>query len=238
MASASQLSESDWAVLSAILDPESGIKDGYTFVTTSAPEPSYYERDTAYAIRREEREILVRLNTETPSAKVVQNALGQLDKLIKIYPNHASSYNNRAQTRRLLFKDLEDLAGHPGQVSAIMADLAQAISLASPEQPTKAVSSEVAQVLASAHTHRAYLLLKCSQMQTSGIDHVASIAGLGALESDTLLEMASRDFAIAGRYGNRTAKQLAVHTNPYAKLCGSIVKEALRKEFDACGDET
>ena len=43
-------------------------------------------------------------------------------------------------------------------------------------------------------------------------------------------EMASRDFGFGGRYGNDTARQMAVKTNPYAKLCGSIVREAMTKE--------
>ena len=44
-------------------------------------------------------------------------------------------------------------------------------------------------------------------------------------------ELASRDFSVAGRYGNKTAQQLAIKTNPYAKMCGQIVKEALRQEI-------
>ena len=43
-------------------------------------------------------------------------------------------------------------------------------------------------------------------------------------------ELASRDFGVAGRYGHKTAQSLAVKTNPYAKLCGQIVKEALQRE--------
>jgi hypothetical protein len=43
--------------------------------------------------------------------------------------------------------------------------------------------------------------------------------------------MASRDFMLGGRYGNQIAKALAVATNPTAKLCGSIVQEAMSKEF-------
>ena len=46
-----------------------------------------------------------------------------------------------------------------------------------------------------------------------------------------LEEMASRDFVMGGRYGNEIARGLAVATNPTAKLCGSIVREAMRKEF-------
>lgn len=36
---------------------------------------------------------------------------------------------------------------------------------------------------------------------------------------------------MGGRYGNEVAKALAVASNPTAKLCGAIVKEAMRKEF-------
>jgi hypothetical protein len=44
-------------------------------------------------------------------------------------------------------------------------------------------------------------------------------------------EAASRDFAMGGRYGNEVAKGLAVSTNPTAKLCGRIVREAIKKEY-------
>ena len=50
--------------------------------------------------------------------------------------------------------------------------------------------------------------------------------------ADQLEEMASRDFFFGGQYGNEIARQLAVQTNPYAKMCGAIVKEALRKEVE------
>lgn len=39
------------------------------------------------------------------------------------------------------------------------------------------------------------------------------------------------DFQQGGRYGNEIARQMAVKTNPYAKMCGAIVKEAMRKEM-------
>lgn len=44
-------------------------------------------------------------------------------------------------------------------------------------------------------------------------------------------EAASRDFALGGRYGNEVAKGLAVSTNPTAKLCGQMVREAMKKEY-------
>ena len=59
---------------------------------------------------------------------------------------------------------------------------------------------------------------------------------LDGLSSTALEELAGRDFALGGRYGNKTARQLSVQTNPYAKACGAIVKEALRKERDEFAD--
>lgn len=44
-------------------------------------------------------------------------------------------------------------------------------------------------------------------------------------------EAASKDFWYGGRYGNEIGKALAVHTNPTAKLCGEVVKDAMRREF-------
>ncbi|KAJ2973592.1 hypothetical protein NQ176_g6518 [Zarea fungicola] len=44
-------------------------------------------------------------------------------------------------------------------------------------------------------------------------------------------EAASHDLALGGRYGNEIAKNLAVSVNPTAKLCGQIVREAMRKEY-------
>ena len=45
-----------------------------------------------------------------------------------------------------------------------------------------------------------------------------------------LEEMASRDFASAARFGDEVAREMSVRTNPYAKMCGAIVKNALREE--------
>ena len=42
---------------------------------------------------------------------------------------------------------------------------------------------------------------------------------------------------MAGRYGDEMGKGLAVSTNPTAKLCGEMVKEAMRKEFRAYGGD-
>jgi hypothetical protein len=40
---------------------------------------------------------------------------------------------------------------------------------------------------------------------------------------------------MGGRYGNEIAKALAVSANPTAKLCGEMVREAMRKEYAGGG---
>ena len=45
-----------------------------------------------------------------------------------------------------------------------------------------------------------------------------------------LEEAASRDFAAAARYGDEVAREMSVRTNPYAKMCGAIVRNALKEE--------
>lgn len=40
---------------------------------------------------------------------------------------------------------------------------------------------------------------------------------------------------MGGRYGNEIAKALAVRANPTAKLCGEMVREAMRKEYGRGG---
>ena len=87
-----------------------------------------------------------------------------------------------------------------------------------------------AKVLSSAYTHRGYLLWQASRSSAvqDVLEAVEELKGLGQHQIE---EMASMEFAAGGRYGNAIAQQLAVKTNPYAKLCGSIVKEALQKEI-------
>lgn len=58
----------------------------------------------------------------------------------------------------------------------------------------------------------------------------AELQGLGKTE---LEEWASRDFEPGGRYDNKAAAEMARATNPYARLCGNIVEEVMRRETDA-----
>ncbi|KAJ9609982.1 hypothetical protein H2200_006312 [Cladophialophora chaetospira] len=222
----SQLTKNDSSVLSALFDPESSlsstvqVNDRSSTSSISAKQRSLQER---------ERIGLRSINQEQPSSEEIQQSISLLNTIIQDEPHYASAWNNRAQAYRLLITD-EDFSKNPLLVAEIFADLAQAISLATPEKASTAVSSADAKVLASAHTHRGYLLLLASKSK-GGRAMLSKIPGLRGMSVDDFEEAASRDLAMGGRYGNETARQLAVKTNPYAKLCGSIVREALTKEI-------
>ena len=228
------LSRSDNAVLSAILDPEAGldVDQHACSLASSDYDTAYYDTKTLAQARQREHTILKSLNTSSPSEAAIREAIASLNVLLHDLPQYASGYSNRAQARRLLFRNLDALAHHPDDTRLILNDLAQAIALASPRNAIQPIASDASSTLSSAHTHRGYLLYKASRTKSSGRVFVAEVSDFAKLGSEQLLEMASRDFALGGRYGNKAAKQMAVHTNPYAKLCGSIVKEALRKEVE------
>ena len=223
---ASQLSKNDSSVLSALFDPESSLSstvqvdDGSSTSSISAKRKGLQER---------ERIALQSINQEQPSPEEIQLSISLLTAIIEDEPHYASAWNNRAQAHRLLARD-EELSRDPLLVAELFTDLAQAISLATPKKANTAIPSADAKVLASAHTHRGYLLLLASKSKHSRT-MLSKATGLQGMSVEELEETASRELAMGGRYGNETARQLAVKTNPYAKLCGSIVREALSKEI-------
>jgi hypothetical protein len=205
------------------------------------------------SLKQRESDIIRNLQgNESPSQEAVKSALEGFDSLITDNQTYPSAYINRAQTLRLLVDlihnketgnketpntELADGALFSPQTSqlcsSIFSDLGQAITLATPASPADAVSTAQARLLADAHTHRGYLLLKAARVKkTYSGDDEAGPQRLRGLTSDQLEEMASQDFFFGGRYGNKVAQHLAVQTNPYAKMCGAIVKEALRKEVE------
>ena len=230
MATATQLSRNDSAVLGALFDPEASLSSIHQ---TSRSNDSAYDHGTLQRIRELERQALQSSNTAHPSLADLQRSIILLDKLIETYPKYASAYSNRAQARRMLY-DVDDLQNHPEALSLILVDLASAIRLASSKHASDTVPSDNARVLAAAYTHRAFLLYTASKLTPLGTAF-AGVESMSGPNGDPLEELASRDFAAGGRYGNRVAKQLAVKTNPYAKLCGSIVKEAMRRELEHYG---
>ncbi|KAI9172839.1 Tetratricopeptide repeat protein [Paramyrothecium foliicola] len=238
MASAAEvktLSANDNSVLAALFDSEASLTSPATKICDiEEPRLPNFNDYQVRTLQKLEAEILKPLNETRPPRQGIEKAIVDLDELIKAFPEYPSAYANRAQAQRLLLEETEEEQDisrcDPTQVSIIratLADLSTAINLATPHDPNSSVSPLQAQVLAKAHTHRGYILHKLTKKETRR--EMAGTLGLGDFQS--LEELASRDFYQGGVYGNDIAKQLSVLTNPYAKLCGAIVKEALMEDI-------
>jgi len=227
MASATTLSKHDSHVLGALFDPEASLSNTCQIKVL---DNLYYDAYTLKHLKDVERQALASVNTVTPSSVDISCTIQILSRLIEQYPQYASAYNNRAEARRIS-KDVEQLMNQVDTLNLIFADLEQAISLATPKHSLDTVSAEDAAVLASAHTHKAFLLYLASQMELPEAV-LSGVVDMAGQSREQLEECASKNFAAGGRFGNKLAKQLAVKTNPYAKLCGGIIKEAMRREFD------
>ena len=184
-------------------------------------------------IRAAEKDILRSLDNSPAEPTLVQNVVQGLSVLIKRYPGYASAYINRAQAHRLLLLT-EDLfsSRHAAATTDILKDLRRGIELARPAKPCQAVSGDRAKILAVAYAHRGYLLLRAADLVRNGYTISGVGEGLQSSTPDQIGDLASADFAAAARFGDKTAPQLAARINPYAKMCGAIVKEAMRREME------
>lgn len=178
--------------------------------------------------------------------EALTSAIGTFTSIIDSHPSYASAYANRAQCTAVQLTQSGKSPLEVLQHEGLMNDLEKTITLASPHAPTAAISTANARVLASTHTQRASIYLAASRylegqnMQTgrlilpncipnrsSEVDLTDDPANLAAL----LEERASQEFFFGGRYGNKLAGAMVVKTNPYAKACGNVVKEAMRREM-------
>lgn len=233
------LSVHDNSILKALFDPEASPAGAVQIDKTRTPLPRISTADFA-AIQSKEQEIVRRLDVASPSADTIRAVSQDLTRLISQHPHYASAYVNRAQAVRLLLPTADIFTlGCREESERLMQDLGRSIDLASspgspspPQQQQQSVSAHQAQVLAAAHTHRGFLLLRVADLKRRGVAVQGVVEGLARADAEQVEEMASRDFAAGARFGNKTAQQMSVRTNPYAKMCGAIVKEALRKEVD------
>jgi hypothetical protein len=227
---ATTLSSRDNLVLQSLFDPEasSAPTADKSPATTSLPN---FEEHIFSAIEKREHIILRSLANDQQSKSVVEDVIRELSQLIDEFPQYASAYVNRAQASRLLI-DVDDLfsSDNASESARIFDDLSRGIELATPPHSSDSASAHQSKVLATAHTHRGFLLLKIADMIKNG--HVVyGLNGLKSSNSTDVEETASEEFARGGRYGNALGKQMAVRTNPYAKMCGAIVKDALQQEI-------
>lgn len=149
--------------------------------------------------------------------------------------------------------------------ATLLGDLDAAIALLTPKpakqspapfhpslQPA-AVSPQSAKTLARAYTQRAAVYLATArglEVQAAGSPDSESSSSspqpprplllppLPATATRHGLEAeAAHDFAGAARYGSELGRALAVATNPTARLCGAMVREAMRREYGEFGEQ-
>lgn len=255
------LSRRDLDVLGKIKDPESDPslsvyidsalpKDPHVRDPDAYGKLSQHERDIILSIQQlEARNFSQQSSTEAKTELVegYRDCVARFGSLINECPRYASALNNRAQALRRLCGDYLLVARVPQPSQAllrevdesermqmaetVLSDLDQAILLLTPAGRFPRMSPQAAKTLSLAHTQRAAIYLATSKVMELGALSVPPSrreAGWSKLDFE---ENASSDFAMGGRYGNEIAKGLAVSTNPTAKLCGQMVREAMKKEY-------
>ncbi|KAK6000660.1 hypothetical protein QM012_003385 [Aureobasidium pullulans] len=223
------LTTRDSFILKSLFDPEaSATPTKHVSSQTSLPG---MPEDQFSSRRSSELQIISRLQTNTSDVKTIQTAIRDLSSLIDESPAYASAYINRAQASRLLIPTRGLFTSDHAQASGqLLKDLQKGIQLAAPTTPDQQLSSHQTTVLAAAYTHRGFLLLKIADIIRSGEEVHGVSDALQSASAESVEEQASKDFAAGGQYGSKEAREMAVRTNPYAKMCGAIVKEALKKE--------
>lgn len=224
------LSANDARVLNALFDPETlpssvAKSKEATAIDSSLPQHPNISASRLSTLGSQQHEIVRRVSTNS-SVEEIEAAMAELDRVIAQEPNYAGAYINRAMLLRLKLEahlsSSQHIFSHPTKiVQPLLTDLSRAIHVSSPSSsPSDPVSPYQAKVLRTAYSHRAYLYLKAAETGAS----------LQGMEKNELEELASKDFASAARYGDEAAREMSVRTNPYAKMCGAIVRNALNEE--------
>jgi hypothetical protein len=253
------LSSHDINVLEKIKDPESSPFANVRIDTALPRDPRVTDTIVYSRIAQKEREILLsiqelelqlaglRARTASNPIEEYVECVSKLGELVAEHPDYASARNNRVQALRSLYGDLmlvDDPTGPSRSLlpnattdekqqagKTVLDDVETCIALLVPASPQAAISPQAAKTLSLAHTQRAaiyHATAKALAFASLNVDSSRAEARWAKLEFE---EAASQDFAMGGRYGNEIAKGLAVSTNPTAKLCGQMVREAMRKEY-------
>jgi hypothetical protein len=229
------LSANDTRILNALFDPETlpssvGRSKDAAAIDPSLPAHPSISPSQLSDLEASQNAIVQRVSKES-QLSTIDDAIAQLNGVLVAWPNYASAYVNRAMLRRMRMEvsleDGQNIFDSPkSDIEALFTDLARAIHLSLPASSSTApVSTYQARILRTAYSHRAYLYLKAVETETE----------LNDLGKSALEELASKDFAGAARYGDEVAREMSVRTNPYAKMCGAIVRNALREERKEAG---
>jgi hypothetical protein len=251
------LTPNDATILTALFDPE-------TLPSTTSTTPKTARIDSTLpslpqipdnllaTLEAEQKTLIGRLNS-TPSASEIKSIEAAITNTIETHPTYPSAYLNRAQITRLLLETTHGTLFTPQTtepLQSILTDLQTAIALTTPSHPTPSspISPYQSHILLTAHSHLAYLYLKASETSSlfssssSSSSPSASTSTSSALpkqiagKSQTELEeLASKEFGKAAWYGDPVAREMSVRTNPYAKMCGAIVRNAIEEERKGAG---
>lgn len=212
------LSTNDATVLTHLFDPESAsaAAAAVTIDPTLPSDPHITSPALLESLRATElRAIRLAEANDLPQARQI------LTDLTLSSPDYASGFNNLAQVLRML-------EASPGE---ILAALSRAIELAVPASSSSSsragVSARQANLLAQAYTQRGALLYMLFKSGGGGGGDV--VVGV---DGEQLEMAASKDFFEGGRYGSEVGREMAVRTNPYARMCGAIVREALTRDYE------
>lgn len=182
------------------------------------------------SLKSKEAQILSKLSNAEPAQGTIAEAVEELNKIVEQFPEYASAYVNRAQARRMLLPTPTLFTEQSfGQTSEVLKDLERGLSLAAGNPSRLQSAQHQLGVLAAAYTHKGYLLLAASDVERN--EGLCLRKAFGTDDPIVLEEMACKAFTAGGECGNQNAKRMAVKTNPYAKMCGAIVKEAICKEM-------
>ena len=252
------LSASDTKILHAVFDPESAPEAPRISVDPSLPlDPHITDPEVLASLRSREVAAIKVIEGSSSSTgneeegvkhAAYLDAKARLDAIIAEQPTYASAWNNRAQLSRWRYGDrgvltrkssdadtLPERAIQAQQaLSQALTDLSTAISLATPstsQGPGSAVSPSQGKILAQAWTQRAAIYWGVAKdLSVPGTTLIKSEREWEGWDKMRFEEEGSRAFFVAGLYGSEVGRAMAVLSNPTAKLCGSIVKEALRRE--------
>ncbi|RPB21864.1 hypothetical protein L211DRAFT_840221 [Terfezia boudieri ATCC MYA-4762] len=197
------------------------------------------EAEQAIKQPADETQTLTHTTDEDHPLRSLNSALATLDNLIKEFPNYASAYTNRAQLRRLILLQSQStsttfLPTNP-TCALIEHDLQTSLTLSTPMPPSAPISTATATLLRTTYTHLATLYLLYSKSTSACTSSDQGLSG-GAAAAGHWEEKASRAFELAGKYGSEIGRKMSVWTNPYAKTCGGMVREVLKREIEV-GEE-
>ncbi|KAF7587998.1 hypothetical protein BBP40_006450, partial [Aspergillus hancockii] len=170
------LTTNDSSVLQALFDAESSPSNAITITNTLPPFPTI-PKDLYETIQTRELAIVRTLNQPNTTPETIQAAIQDLISLIKDHPTYPPAYVNRAQALRILIDPTTAESSDPDTTASttlfaaeneetfanLLSDLGEAITLSTPRSPADPVSPVQARVLADAHTHRGYLLLRLAK---------------------------------------------------------------------------